>query len=141
MNVGLVADKMSIEAQGGIARYGQELLVELKKMGINAGPINANIPNILFGKAINHVFHLPYRVIKESKNFDLLHAMEPIMALSFPIIKKPKVITYHDLIPMLYRYADSPIYVRILAPLIFRINKYCDKVIADSELTKDDNQG
>jgi len=138
VKIGLISDSFSVKRGTGIARYSQKILEGLQKKGISVEPICLKPPKIPFGEAFNHLFRLPYNVLKRTSEFDLLHATAPITALCFPFIKKPKVITYHDIISMLNKDSGASLRVRLFAPHFFRIGKYCDRVIAVSTQTKED---
>jgi hypothetical protein len=78
MKVALIVDEFSVEKGTGIARYSYELYKGLKERGIEVEPILIKPPNIPFGAAINHVFLLPYHLLKKANNFDIIHfLMEP----------------------------------------------------------------
>ncbi len=138
MRVALIVDEFSVEKGTGIARYSYELYKGLKDRGIDVKPIIIKSSKIPFGEAINHVFRLPYHVLREVKDFDLVHATSPITGLCFPFIKKPKVMTYHDIISMIFKDSGNSRHARLAAPLFFRIGMWSDRIIAVSSQTKEE---
>ncbi|RJS75271.1 glycosyltransferase family 1 protein [Methanophagales archaeon] len=140
MKVILIADDFSVETGTGIARYAKELLTGLSNKGIYVKLICVEPPKVPFGGTINHTFRLPYHVLKEANNFDLLHATSPASAFSFPLIEKAKkIVTYHDLTSFLCKEADFPLHARLFNPFVYKnLAKYSDRIIAVSTQTKED---
>jgi glycosyltransferase involved in cell wall biosynthesis len=138
MKVALIVDEFSVEKGTGIARYSYEIYKGLKERGIEVEPIVIKPPNIPFGEAINHVFLVPYHLLKKANNFDIIHATSPITGLCFPFIKKPKVMTYHDIITLIYKGSGNSLHARLAAPLFFRIGDYSDRIITVSSQTKEE---
>lgn len=135
MKIGIIADEMGIES--GTGRYVHELITGLNEKGIIAERIFIRKMKVPYGDAINHVFRLPYSVLKKCSNYDLLHASNPITGLAFPFIKKiPKIITYHDLTSLLCEVSGAKFHVRAFSPLFLKIGKYSDRIIAISTQTK-----
>ena len=133
-----MADTFSVEEGTGIARYSRELLSGLTSSGVHVEPIAPSPPRLPFGMAINHALKMPFLVHTEAGRFDLIHATSPITALAFPLVSKPKVVTYHDLISLVWRNTSVGLHTRLLAPLFFRIARYANRLIANSHQTKDD---
>ena len=138
MRVALVADTFSVEKGTGIARYSQEMLTGLRQQGLYVEPIAPEPPSLPFGLAINHVLRMPYSVRTKAADFDLIHATSPITALAFPGLDKPKVVTYLDLMSLLYRDMDNAFHARLFAPLFFRIGKFAHRIIAISSQTREE---
>jgi glycosyltransferase involved in cell wall biosynthesis len=138
MRVALVADTFCVEQGTGIARYSQELLAGLTSSGVHVEPIAPSPPRLPFGMAINHALKMPFLVQWKAGGFDLIHATSPITALAFPLVSKPKVVTYHDLISLVRRNTSIGLHTRLFAPLFFRIARYANRLIANSHQTKDD---
>jgi glycosyltransferase involved in cell wall biosynthesis len=138
MKVALIVDEFSVEKGTGIARYSYELYKGLRERGIEVEPILIKPPEIIFGEAINHVFQLPYHLLKKASNFDIIHATSPITGLCFPFIKKPKVMTYHDIITLIYKGSGNSLHAKLAAPLFFRIGNWSDRIITVSSQTKDE---
>jgi len=139
MRVALVADTFSVAEGTGIARYALQLLSGLTHEGLSVEPITHQPPQIPFGLAVNHALCLPYLVARRAERFDVLHAASPITALAFPLIHKPKVVTYHDLASLGRRgRAGTGLHARLFAPLFLRIGHLADRVIANSAQTKRD---
>lgn len=138
MRVGLIVDEFSVEKGTGIARYSYELYRGLKEKGIEVEPILIKPPDIPFSEAFNHVFRLPYHILKNANSFDIIHATSPITGLCFPFVKKPKVITYHDIITLIYRGSDNSLHARLAAPLFLRIGNWSDRIITVSSQTKEE---
>ena len=138
MKVALIVDEFSVEKGTGIARYSYELYKGLKDRGIDVEPIMVKPPDVPFGQALNHVFRLPYRVLRRVNEFDIVHATSPITGLCFPFIRKPKVMTYHDIISMIYKDSGNSLHARLAAPLFFRVGKWSDRIIAVSSQTKEE---
>lgn len=140
MKIALIADTFTVETGTGIARYSQELLTGLNKKHLYALPMRTESPKVPFGETVTHLFRLPYHVLKETNNFDLLHATSPANGFSFPLIKKAKkIVTYHDLTSFLCKEADFPLHARLFNPFVYKnLAKYCDKLIANSTQTKEE---
>lgn len=138
MKVALIVDEFSVEKGTGIARYSYELYKGLKERGIEVEPILIKPPEMPYGEAINHVFRLPYHLLKKANNFDIIHATSPITGLCFPLIKKPKVMTYHDIITLIYKGSGNSLHAKLAAPLFFRIGNWSDRIITVSSQTKDE---
>ncbi|VVB94967.1 D-inositol-3-phosphate glycosyltransferase [uncultured archaeon] len=135
MNVAMIGDKREISKGTGIERYTEELLnglgkkVEIEFMGTSTSS--------QFTEITNHTIISPLKILWLKNDFDLFHAVAPVNALSFPLLGKPTVITYHDLTSMLYK-KGSKFHVRLTVPFFYRVGKYCNKVIANSTQTKEE---
>jgi glycosyltransferase involved in cell wall biosynthesis len=138
MRIALVADTFSVEKGTGIARYSQEMLKGLRNKGLSVEPIAPEPPTVPLGLAINHALRMPYFVSRKESHFDLIHATSPITALGFPVIHKPRVVTYWDLVSLLCQNTGSAFHTRLFAPLFLRIGKFADAVIAASTQTKEE---
>ena len=138
MRVALVADTFSVEEGTGIARYSQELLSGLTSNGVQVQPIAPSPPKLPFGTAINHAIRMPWLVQSKGGTFDLIHATSPITALAFPLVNKPKVVTYLDLVSLLCGSTSSAFHTRLFAPLFLRIGRFADKIIVISFQTKEE---
>ncbi len=138
MRVALIVDEFSVEKGTGIARYCSELYQGLKERGIDVEPIMVKHPDIPFGEAINHLFMLPYQVLKRVNEFDIVHATSPVTGLCFPFIRKPKVMTYHDIITMIFKDSGNSLHAKLAAPLFFRTGKWSDRIITVSSQTKEE---
>lgn len=136
MKVALVADTFSVEKGTGIARYSQEMLMGLRSRGLSVEPIAPQPLSVPLGLAINHALRMPCLVTRKASSFDLIHATSPITALAFPVVKRPKVVTYLDLVSLLCHETGSAVHTRLFAPLFLRIGKFADRVIAISSQTK-----
>jgi glycosyltransferase involved in cell wall biosynthesis len=136
MRIGLVADTFSLEVGTGIARYCQELLTGLSRLGLDVQPLYFPQPNLPFRTVVHHVVKMPYLVSKRAKSFDLIHATSPVCAFGFPMISRLKVVTYHDLVALLCGNTNIASYAQLLAPLTLRVGRFADQVIADSSQTK-----
>ena len=138
MKVALIADSFQVEEGTGIARYASELLNGLIDKGIDVKPISIE-PPLKSGGIINHVVRLPYNVLKEIHDCDLVHFTSPATAFSIPFIKIPKVTTYHDLTSILCKNCGVTFHTKISAPIIYRIvGMYSDFTIAISTQTKNE---
>ena len=138
MKVALVADTFCVEKGTGIARYSQELLHGLAGHDLEVEAICPVPPSLPFGLAINHAVKMPYRVRSQANRFDLIHATSPITALAFPVISRPKVVTYHDLFSLAGRRTGTALHTRLSAPFFLRTGRYADCIIANSWLTKEE---
>ncbi|KKG74804.1 glycosyltransferase family 4 protein [Methanosarcina mazei] len=137
MKVGIIVDELSFNS--GIGRYVNELITGLNKKGIYAERVFVKKIDRPYGDVINHVFRLPYTVLKTSSKYDILHATTPITGLSCIFIKKsPKVVTYHDLTSFLYNDSGSKLHVKISSSLFLKVGKYCDRIISVSSQTKEE---
>lgn len=136
MRIGLVADTFSVEIGTGIARYSHELRRGLIDHGLWVETICPAPPKVPFGLAINHAVKMPYLVRRQAGRFDLIHSTSPITALAFPMVSKPKVVTYHDLVSLLSRNASTALHTRLAAPFFLRIGKFADRIIANSSQTQ-----
>ena len=139
MKIGLVADTFSVKAGTGIARYSQELLTGLPKLGIDVQPLFLPPPKLPLGTVIHHTTKLPYLISRQAHRFDLVHATSPVCAFGFPLIRhKLKLVTYHDLITLLCQDTSVSSYARLLAPFSLRVGKLADRIIADSYQTREE---
>jgi glycosyltransferase involved in cell wall biosynthesis len=142
MKVGLVTD--DAVAHGGhvqwkttgVGRYTKELHRGLAASGVSVGLIYAEAPHWPLGEAVKHVLAMPLAVRSKAGQFDLLHASSPITALGFAVSRKPKVVTYHDLVPLVCRNASVAFHSGLLAPIFLRVGLLADKIIAISSQTK-----
>ena len=136
LKLSLIADSFSVETGTGIARYSQELYSGLTNSGVYVNQIFKHSFKIPFGMALNHLIMYPYDTLKESDS-DIIHATSPVTALSFPLVNKKCVVTYHDLITILCNDSGANNHARIVAPQIYKtVAKYSDKIIAISSQTK-----
>jgi glycosyltransferase involved in cell wall biosynthesis len=139
MRIALVADTFSVAEGTGIARYAQELQVGLTSRGLTVEPIAASPPRLPLGAALNHALRMPYLVATKAGHFDVVHAASPITALALPLVRKPTVVTYHDVVSLrLGRQSGTAFHARLFAPLFLRVGHFADRVIADSSQTKRD---
>ena len=145
MKIGLTTDDalgrdgdVIVWKKTGVGRYAQELLDGLRAEGVAVEPIYAKAPRVPFGDALKHTLAMPYLLRSEAGHFDLIHAASPIMAVAFPLVDRPKVVTYHDLFPVLYKNTSSPSHTRLFGPLFLRIGRFADKIIANSSQTKEE---
>lgn len=138
MRIALVADTFSVEKGTGIARYSEELRRGLIDHGLSVQPISPLPPKLPFGLAMNHAVRMPYLVRSKAGRLDLIHATSPITALGFPLIRKPKVVTYFDLVSLLCGETSSAFHTRLFAPFFLRIGRFADKAIAISSQTKEE---
>ena len=139
MRIGLVADDFAIRSGTGIARYAAELLRGLSKKGWDAVPISVPRHRIPGGSILAHTVQLPWQVLRLGRQMDLVHATSPITALPFPLMGRAKVVTFHDLISLLYREGDTSLHARATLPTIFRtVARSSDGIIAVSSQTKEE---
>jgi glycosyltransferase involved in cell wall biosynthesis len=138
MKVALIADLKSLARGTGIERYNHELCNGLRGRGVDVSVVHCDPLRTPFGEAITHVLKLPLRVLRTAADFDLVHATAPVTGLSFPFVRRPKVVTYHDLISQLLHSSDNSFHARLFAPAFFRVGRWSDRVIADSSQTKDE---
>lgn len=133
-----MADTFSVEKGTGIARYSREMLAGLTSKGLHVEAIAPKPPNLPLGMAINHALKMPYLVRSKADHLDLIHATSPITALAFPLLSKPRVVTYWDLVSLLCDNTSSASHTRFFAPLFLRIGKFADAIIASSSQTKEE---
>jgi len=139
MRIGLVADDFVIRSGTGIARYAAELLRGLAGKGWDAVPISVWRYRVPGGSILAHTVQLPWQVIRQGRRTDLVHATSPITAIPFPFIRQAKVVTFHDLISLLYRDGGTSLHARVVLPTIFRtVAHAADRMIAVSSQTKDE---
>jgi len=139
MRIGLVADDFAIRSGTGIARYAAELLKGLTGKGWDAVPISVPRSGVPGGSILAHTVRLPWRVLRTAHHTDLVHATSPITAISFPLIRQVRVVTFHDLISLLYRGSGTALHVRATLPAIFRaVAHSSDQIIAVSSQTKEE---
>jgi len=136
MRIALVADTFSVTEGTGIARYAEELRAGLTSRGVTVEPITPRPPRLPFGLALNHALRMPYLVATKADHFDVVHAASPVTALGFPLVRKPKVVTYHDLVSLHGRIPGTAIHTRLAAPFFLRIGRFADRIIANSSATK-----
>jgi len=138
MRIGLVADSFSLET-GGIGRYSKELVKRLSNKGVEVIPICVKPLDMPFGYKIDHLVRLPYYTLSKIKSVDLIHATSPVAAISFPFIKKPKIVTYHDLSRILWNKSNTQFCQKISTFVAYKISsKYCSIAIANSAQTKNE---
>jgi glycosyltransferase involved in cell wall biosynthesis len=131
----LIADDLDIKAGTGVSRYAAELARGLTGRGVQ-------VDTVLLGRgitvptAVEHCLLQPVRVLSCIGRYDVVHATKPVNALSFPLIKRPKVMTYHDVFAWKYKNHNAPYYVQKGSRLYLGFHRYCDKVIAQSSQTK-----
>ena len=134
--VALIVDDFLVET-AGIPRYCSLLLNGLEERGIDVQTICTTAPTIPYGTALNHVLKLTWHILRRIDQFDIVHATCPITALSFPLIRKRKVVTYHDNYSILGEERDVSAHARLLLPHVYRgIAAHSDKVIAHSTQTR-----
>ena len=139
MRIGLVADDFVIRSGTGIARYAAELLRGLAGKGWDPLPISVPRYRIPGGSILAHVVQLPWQVIRQGRRTDLVHATSHITAIPFPFIRQAKVVTFHDLISVLYRDGGTSFHARTALPTIFRtVAHAADRMIAVSSQTEDE---
>ena len=139
MKIGLIADHLSIERGTGIARYARELADHLIQEGFSVDIIS--VPHITSpaGEFLTHITRLPIEILRRARACDVLHATSPVTALPFPLIRKPKVTTFHDLISLLHPGIGTRLHVHLLLPWLFRLAaRNSDIVITPSAQTKDE---
>ena len=139
MRIGLVADNFVIRSGTGIARYAAELRTGLGAMGCEAVPISVPPSRLPGGSILAHAVQLPWQVIRQGRRTDLIHATSPITAIPFPLLRQAKVVTFHDLISVLYRDGGTSFHARTALPAIFRtVAHAADRIIAVSSQTKEE---
>jgi len=139
LRVALIGDKF-VETHSGVRRYGYELLRGLRRKGylVKAFPRGRVIETVNIPyKLLLHNLLLLGRVSKWK--FDILHATAPVdgvfMMLRWEV---KKVVTYHDLLPLLGKNTGTKFRVKAVAPFFYRVGKYVNKIIAVSTQTKDE---
>lgn len=87
---------------GGLDRYAKDLYYGLKNRGIDCEPIWVEHPKLFLGKTIHSFVSMSLEVAKRAKEFDIVHATHPGMAVAFPFLpdKVRTVVTIHDIIPL-----------------------------------------
>jgi glycosyltransferase involved in cell wall biosynthesis len=139
MRIGLVADNFEIRSGTGIARYAAKLLTGLVEKGWDAVPISVLRFRGPGGVILVHTVQLPCQVLRLGRRTDLVHATSPITAIPFPFLRQEKVVTFHDLISLLYRGSGTTIHARAALPTIFRTVAHAsDRIIAVSSQTKEE---
>lgn len=137
MSIGIVTNTYDVKRGTGIARYTQELVKGLVSEGFSVKVVCSEPPKIPMGKPINHLLKLPVKTLRSIRDCDLIHAMTPVAAFSFPFINKPKIVTHHEL-SFLFPGRGKARYVTLFAPLWYRLGAICDAIIVPSSLTKID---
>lgn len=102
MRVGLIGLNPSATG-GGLDRYAQTLASGLREEGVEAEPIWTGHPETRFAKTLHSWVSIPLEASEEYRKYDLVHATTPGMAVAFRFISDevPKIVTMHDLIPIL----------------------------------------
>ena len=137
--VALIVDELDIRQGTGIARYSIGLAEGLAKEGIEVKVISTKTPSLPYGSALNHLAILPSEVLRRVDRFDLVHATAPIAALSFPLVRKKRIVTFHDLVSIVCPQAKAAPHARLTLPALFRmVARSCDRIIAVSTQTKDE---
>ena len=135
-SVGLIVDDFLLE-NAGIPRYSAQLYAGLRQRGLDVHRVTTRGPRIPYGEAYNHVFRLTSHILRSTSQLDILHATCPVTALSFPLVRKRKVVTFHDCFSILAKRADASGHGRLLLPLVYRtVAAHSDRVIAVSTQTK-----
>lgn len=133
----LLSHEFDLRKGTGIARYSDELFSALRQRGVDAKVMFAHTPGLPYGMALSHSLFFPLKVLGNVRDSDLVHAIEPITALSFPFLSCRRVVTFHDLTSILCKNTESRLYMRLSLPILFRIvTKNCEKAIAVSSQTK-----
>jgi glycosyltransferase involved in cell wall biosynthesis len=139
IRIALLSHELDLRKGTGIARYSIELSNGLKRRGFDVEVFGARIPDIPYGMAFSHSVLLPLKTLRNARDFDVVHATEPITALSFPVIRSIKIVTFHDLTSILYKRNKSSPHVRASLPALYRlVARSCDKAIAVSTQTKNE---
>mgnify|MGYP000716385390 CR=1 FL=1 len=105
LKVALVGDEFS-RMGTGISRYNYELLRGLRKRGVKVTPVTLGRFIKGWGSIVGRLLKVPWELLKAFKDHDLIHATTPVNALSFPLIKAVKIVTYHDLTPLCLLYTS-----------------------------------
>ncbi len=133
MRIAIITDKYDIKRGTGISRYTTELIKKLKSY-VDIDIIGTSPPNA-FKSIYDHALRVPAKVLLNRNNYDLFHSMAPVNSFHLPFIKKPTVITYHDLATILYNRGGN-FYVRKTVPYFYKLGKYSNVIIANSSQTK-----
>ena len=153
MKIGLITNSID-EKSGGIGTYSYELIKNFSMMGvpneyylIHHTPIDMDIYStnneILIKSYSNFYKATMWRMInaplklKFIKELDLVHDPYEIGPLSFKMPFK-KVMTIHDLTPIIFPHAFGLPIVLLHKLLLTRTLKTADKIITDSNSTKND---
>ena len=136
LSVGLIVDDFLLQ-NAGIPRYCAQLYAGLRETGLDVHRVTTRGPRIPYGEAYNHTVRLTSHILRRTHRLDILHATCPITALSFPLVKRKRVVTYHDCFSILGRRDHVSVHGKLLLPLVYRmIAAHSDKVIAVSTQTK-----
>ena len=134
MRIAVAADVFSaIELGTGLERYTRELIAGLSKT-YDTELIGWERSSALRELAV-HTVLMPRELLKRESSVDLFHAFAPVDALCFPLLRKPTVVSYHDLATLLYKKGNSW-HVRLTAPYFYKVGKYCSRVLAASIQTR-----
>ncbi|RPI83688.1 MAG: glycosyltransferase family 1 protein, partial [Nitrosopumilales archaeon] len=137
MKIGLIAESFEAEKGTGIARYADELRKGLIERGISVKSLSVNDYSVPFQGVFNHSLLYPSRVLMEMKNVDIVHATSPGTAFVFPFLRKPKVVTFHDMVSILCGGSGAAFYTKKINPIIYKmIAAHSSKIIANSLQTK-----
>lgn len=131
MNIAIISSYISLKKGTGIARYYLELTRRLKKIKKIEGSNNL----------IGHLIILPLKVLVNSKNTKILHAVTPIDGLGFLLLGNDeikKIITYHDIGSYINPETISSKRMRWFSRFYLKTGFWSDKIIADSTKTKRD---
>ena len=141
MEVGLIGSAIGF---GSLDWYTKGLYDGLRKEGINVEVIWSPQPTFVGGQTLHHSFLLPSHILKVAKKFDIIHATQLGFTVIFPFLRGiGRVVTIHDLIPLLYpeEFSHSiPSKCINLSAFFFWLStsKCAEKIIADSSQTKSD---
>lgn len=139
IKLGLIGDSFSVKTGTGIGRYNKELLSGMTNKGLSVKKISRSPLNVPYGIALNHILFYPYLMFKHFNEVDVFHATSPTNAIFFPFIKKPCIVTYHDLTALICKDCGIKKHARIASPYIYKIAaKYSNKIIANSTQTKEE---
>ncbi|MEW6033652.1 MAG: glycosyltransferase family 1 protein [Chloroflexota bacterium] len=135
MRVGIIEDVLP--SGTGIGEYGRRLLEGLRARGIPADRLFLPRPRVPFGDAVNHVIRLPLYLKGREGDYDIMHATSPITGLSFPLVRRTRVLTWHDLVSILCPNSGAAWHVKAFGPAFFRIiARSADVIIAVSTQTR-----
>lgn len=132
-------------SNGGIGVYSTELLRELLERGHELDLLNTT-----WGGTVGYFLYTALELkLKIPKDCDLYHACTPVETIHLPK-NKPRIVTFHDLIPWLYHKQIKTWYFggkfgrirRLIGHDYFKFAAKramrCDAIIANSKQTRDD---
>ncbi|MFQ5405662.1 MAG: glycosyltransferase family 4 protein [Candidatus Micrarchaeia archaeon] len=130
--IALASESFSAKKGFGMTRYALEVARGIQKKGFDATRIQSS--EKIKSLTINTALYIPAKIAKTQNKYDLLHYLDPGLALSKKLVQKPTVATFSDLTPF-SNVNEQTHYEKILR-LAFKQAATCDALLAISAQTR-----